>query len=1309
MEFEKFIILAIDDDFDNLIIIKSLIQDIFINADVLLANSGREGVDIAKSSLPDIILLDADMPDMDGFEVCRFLKSNKELKEIPVVFITALSADKSSKIKGLEVGADAFLDYPIDESELIAQVRAMLKIRIANRERQGETHLLAVEIEERTQELKRTHVATMNLLEDLKNENDARKKSEAALRESEEKYRELANFLPQSVFEIDAERRITYLNEQSYLMLGYDPEDNLIGRNTLEFHVPEEFERINLNFEKLKAGIHMGGDEYKIVRKDGATFPGLVYMNIIWQDGECVGARGILVDISNQKKAEERIRESERKYRLITEKITDVVWIMDLKGKSLFVSQSIEKFTGFTVDEYLKQTVNDRFTPESAKRALVILTQEVEDYYMNRGNKRNLSQNLVLEYLCKDGTTKFGELLVSPYLNEQNQFVGLHGVTRDITRRTKAERKLLESEALYRAIIDASPDYILITDLDGVILKVSPSAAYKYGYSDVNDLIGKNVSIFIKPSDKNRMRKDLSDLIKGKKLGPNEYGSITANGSVFDIEVKGGLISEADGKLIRMVFIARDITERKLARLALEKSEARYRDYVENSPDAIAIYTDGLVSYVNQECLRLMRASTKEQLIGRPIYEFIHPDNREFVLERIKAVNTEIANGTLPLAEEKYIRLDGTAIYVEVKAMPLMIDGKLSIQLTARDITERKLTREALEESENRYNTFINNNVDMIFVKDDQFRYLIANEALAKYYGKTTNELYGKTDKELAKESLIFPGVSSDKKALTVTSAFLIEESLGDKVYEAIKFPMQLKGNKKGIGGIIRDITVRKHIEQALERSRTELKTIYDNAPIMMCLVDEQRHILFSNNPFAELIDGSQSEFAISKIGNIIGCVNAFTHLDGCGAGDECRRCGLRAAINNTFKTGKGHQNIDYVYRTKRNNEPVEYSLLCSTALIDNGGTNNLLLCLSDITDRKLTEEALQKSEMILRTFIDNVPFEIWARDINGIGILENNKMKERFGSIINKRPEQLNTKKSNQNDSLFRSYRRAFDGDIVNEEIEYVVDSQIKIFQQIIFPIFNKTIVNGIAGINIDITQRKEFEKALRESQVQIKKFAAHLQDVREEEKVLLAREIHDELGQILIALKIDMGMLRQNVLKTIDPQRLEFVSAEFNDILKLIDNTIKSARRIMTDLRPELLEMLGFSDAVKFHAKSFQERLNVKCSYVNKIKNLQLTSQQSVALFRIVQEALNNVAKHSRATEVKIEIHNENDIFILEISDNGIGFVEKEQNDQESYGLIGMKERVFLLDGELTITSHKNKGTYIRIVMPLKSELFN
>lgn len=174
-------ILAIDDNGDNLISLRAIIGESFGDARVLTAQNGRRGIELAVTEDPDVILLDIVMPEMDGFEVCRILKADERSADTPVVFLTAIKADRKSRVQALESGGDAFLSKPIDSVELTAQIKAMVKIKAADRRQRDEHARLEMLVSERTRELEQSHTAMLNLLEDLKSENEVRKGMEHSL------------------------------------------------------------------------------------------------------------------------------------------------------------------------------------------------------------------------------------------------------------------------------------------------------------------------------------------------------------------------------------------------------------------------------------------------------------------------------------------------------------------------------------------------------------------------------------------------------------------------------------------------------------------------------------------------------------------------------------------------------------------------------------------------------------------------------------------------------------------------------------------------------------------------------------------------------------------------------------------------------------------------------------------------------------------------------------------------------------------------------------------------------------------------
>ena len=168
-------ILVIDDNADNLTTFEAVIREALADAEVLTARSGEEGIARAIAADPDAIILDIIMPEIDGFETCRRLKRDERLRDIPVIFLTAMRSDRESRVKALEVGAEAFLSKPIDAIELTAQIGAMVKVKTANRLLRDENGRLERLVAERTAELERSKLAMLNLLEDLTAENESRR------------------------------------------------------------------------------------------------------------------------------------------------------------------------------------------------------------------------------------------------------------------------------------------------------------------------------------------------------------------------------------------------------------------------------------------------------------------------------------------------------------------------------------------------------------------------------------------------------------------------------------------------------------------------------------------------------------------------------------------------------------------------------------------------------------------------------------------------------------------------------------------------------------------------------------------------------------------------------------------------------------------------------------------------------------------------------------------------------------------------------------------------------------------------------
>jgi signal transduction histidine kinase len=236
--------------------------------------------------------------------------------------------------------------------------------------------------------------------------------------------------------------------------------------------------------------------------------------------------------------------------------------------------------------------------------------------------------------------------------------------------------------------------------------------------------------------------------------------------------------------------------------------------------------------------------------------------------------------------------------------------------------------------------------------------------------------------------------------------------------------------------------------------------------------------------------------------------------------------------------------------------------------------------------------------------------------------------------------------------------------------------------------------------GIIEDITMRKKAEEELRTSREQLRNLSAYLQSAREKERMYIAREIHDELGQTLTALKMDVFWLHKKL--SIDQQ---IMLEKTNSMSALIDSAVETVRRISRELRPGLLDDLGLTAAIEWQVGEFQQRTGIRCELARKPEEIIVEQDISTAVYRIFQETLTNIARHSDATMVKIFLEMKPREILLQIKDNGRGVSQEKIESTTSFGLIGMRERVRILQGELKISGVKGRGSLVEVTIPFSS----
>jgi two-component system sensor histidine kinase UhpB len=237
------------------------------------------------------------------------------------------------------------------------------------------------------------------------------------------------------------------------------------------------------------------------------------------------------------------------------------------------------------------------------------------------------------------------------------------------------------------------------------------------------------------------------------------------------------------------------------------------------------------------------------------------------------------------------------------------------------------------------------------------------------------------------------------------------------------------------------------------------------------------------------------------------------------------------------------------------------------------------------------------------------------------------------------------------------------------------------------------------------ELEKRSRIIRELKISEAKLRALASHLQKIREEERSAIAREIHDELAQILTSIKINMNVLHKQLSNRTQDIESGYLEEELSSMSDLVDKTVKKMKRLIKDLRPDILENLGLIPAIEWLVNEFKTRSGMICTFTKNLNSITFDKNSSLALYRITQEALSNAARHSSASEVKVNLKRDTSHIKLEITDNGSGIKTDDLNKSSSFGIIGMNERAIILGGEFKIENIPEGGTRVSISIPDKA----
>jgi PAS domain S-box-containing protein len=854
-------ILAIDDIDDNLIVLKALIAEAFPMIKFISASSGDEGLALCHREMPDVVLLDIVMPGLDGYEVCKALKSDNLLKFIPVVMITAAKTGRQSRIKALESGADAFLTKPVDESELTAQIRAMLRIKEAEDKMHDEKQQLEELVAQRT--------------EALEKELKQHQTTEEVLRKSESLLRTIIENAPFEIWTRDKNGVGTlenkHLVEHFGSIIGKKPDDSKLS--------PEVIRLWKSNNKRVFDGEILNDECTYSVKGSVRNFQQILAPIII--DGSVEGIAGFNIDITARKQVEEKVKQNEKLYRTLVETSPDGIGMVDMKCNIITVNQKVCQIFGFQ-DEAELISARPNFLSFIAPSDLAAAS---EDIRLRLKDKELVNQ----EYMAirKDGTEFPIEIKSSIVSDNQNLPYAFIIIIRNITRRKKIEETqhfLLSAGwtnsgedfflSLSRFLANSldicyvSVDRLLADGLMAQTLSVysdgrfPDNVTYSLNGTPYGEVVGKSICYF-----ERNIRKLFPQDAVIHEIGAECYVGITLwNSAGKPI----GLISLMSRQpfenrsivesVLHLVAIrAAGELERRDTELELLKSRKAFQNYFNNCSVGMSVTSsEKKWLEVNQSLCRMLGYS-KEELGKMTWVDLTYPED----IEKNQDFFIEMTTGKLDQYEldKRFIKKDGSLLYITLSAVcERNPDGSLHHLLASYiDITERKLTEEALKASEVLYRNLVEKLPDGVYKSTHEGTFVSVNPAMVTMLG------YDSRDELMAidiKKELYF----DPEDRIRLVSKF-VEDKFD--VYKMRKkddseiwvedhswFNTDENGTILFHEGIIRDVSDRKRVEDQLR----SLSMAVDQNPVSIVITDTLGHIEYVNPKFSELTGYSPSE-----------------------------------------------------------------------------------------------------------------------------------------------------------------------------------------------------------------------------------------------------------------------------------------------------------------------------------------------------------------------------------------------------------------------------------------------------------------
>lgn len=606
-------------------------------------------------------------------------------------------------------------------------------------------------------------------------------------------------------------------------------------------------------------------------------------------------------------------------------------------------------------------------------------------------------------------------------------------------------------------------------------------------------------------------------------------------------------------------------------------------------------------------------------------------------------------------------------------------------------LNRREQSQEEIIAEKNYLAALVEQTSDAILSTDSYLNIMSWNKGAEEIYGYKKEEVMGKPLGSFLKST--FDPETSEKLLadLNTRGYYNAEYVFFNKQQQPISVQASvtvLKNQQQEITGYVavhRDISERKQLEKQLKEFNSqleiqvkektaELRDVFERISDAFIGIDNDYNVVYVNKRAELLFNISSAKLTNTSVYNL------FSTSEG-----EVER-----AIKETFISR------EYVYLETwlaQFQKWFELNIYPSTS--------GLSIYIRDITIRKKALLELNASEEKYRLFFENSMDGILLTDGKGQIFSANKAATEIFGMT---EEEICSGGRTAILDETDPNWPRFFDarnryGKAQGELRHFRKDGSTFLAEITSVKFKNASGEEQTNTIIRDITERKRAEEDLNESYQQIRRLTAYLQKVREDERAHIAREIHDELGQQLTVMKMDISWMK----KKIKNGDVDAVPTKMDELQEILDGTVSSVRRIATDLRPSLLDDIGLIAAIEWEVDMFTKRTGIKVNLSKPDSPIVLPNEYVTGLFRILQESLTNIIRHASATQVDIHLKNQNNEFILYIEDNGNGFDMKTVTGKKTLGLLGMKERSAMMQGIFTVNSQLLKGTKLEVRVPL------